>query len=116
MRHFHSVKRGALVDECPRCAGFWLDAGELAAIRTEFATEKERKQAAQEYFAELLDPDLAGEGQDNGGPQKSAEDRARLPLHLPELLHTRRARLGGVLERSALQHFSFSSFLFLPRC
>src|SRR3954471_22719211 len=24
MRHFHSVKRGALVDECPRCAGFWL--------------------------------------------------------------------------------------------
>ena len=61
MRHFHSVKRGALVDECPRCAGFWLDAGELAAIRTEFATEKERKQAAQEYFAELFDPDLAVE-------------------------------------------------------
>jgi Zn-finger nucleic acid-binding protein len=22
MRHFHSVKRGVLVDECPRCAGF----------------------------------------------------------------------------------------------
>jgi Zn-finger nucleic acid-binding protein len=61
MRHFHSVKRGALVDECPRCAGFWLDAGELAAIRTEFATEEERKQAAQEYFAELFDPDLAVE-------------------------------------------------------
>jgi Zn-finger nucleic acid-binding protein len=25
MRHFHSVKRGVVVDECPRCAGFWLD-------------------------------------------------------------------------------------------
>ena len=61
MRHFHSVKRGALVDECPKCAGFWLDAGELATIRTEFATEEERKQAAQEYFAELFDPDLAVE-------------------------------------------------------
>ncbi len=22
MRHFHSVKRGVLVDECPRCTGF----------------------------------------------------------------------------------------------
>jgi uncharacterized protein len=32
MRHFHSVKRGVVVDECPRCAGFWLDAGELAII------------------------------------------------------------------------------------
>jgi Zn-finger nucleic acid-binding protein len=61
MRHFHSVKRGVLVDECPRCAGFWLDAGELAGIRSEFATQEERKQAAQEYFSELFDPDLAVE-------------------------------------------------------
>jgi Zn-finger nucleic acid-binding protein len=61
MRHFHSVKRGVEVDECPRCAGFWLDAGELAGIRSEFATEEERKQAAQEYFSELFDPDLAVE-------------------------------------------------------
>jgi uncharacterized protein len=61
MRHFHSVKRGALVDECPRCAGFRLETGELATIRTEFTTEEERKQAAQEYFAELFDLDLAVE-------------------------------------------------------
>jgi len=36
------------VDECPKCAGFWLDAGELAGIRSEFATQEERKAAAQE--------------------------------------------------------------------
>ena len=59
MRHFHSVKRGVVVDECPRCAGFWLDAGELAGIRSEFSTEEERKKAAQECFSELFDPDLA---------------------------------------------------------
>ena len=41
------------------CAGFWLDAGELAGIRSEYATEEERKKAAQEYFAELFNPDLA---------------------------------------------------------
>jgi Zn-finger nucleic acid-binding protein len=61
MRHFHSVKRGVLVDECPRCAGFWLDVGELASIRSEFATQEEREKAAQEYFSELFDPDLAVE-------------------------------------------------------
>ena len=59
MRHFHSVKRGVVVDECPRCAGFWLDAGELAGIKSEFSTEEERKKAAQECFSELFDPDLA---------------------------------------------------------
>jgi hypothetical protein len=59
MRHFHSVKRAVVVDECPRCAGFWLDAGELPGIRSEFSTEEERKKAAQEYFSELFDPNLA---------------------------------------------------------
>src|SRR5258706_16147096 len=29
MRHFFSVKRKITVDECPKCAGYWLDAGEL---------------------------------------------------------------------------------------
>ena len=59
MHHFHSVKRAVLVDECPRCAGFWLDSGELAAIRDEYPTQEDRKKAAQEYFSELFDPALA---------------------------------------------------------
>src|SRR3954469_6694612 len=35
MRHFYSKRRGVVVDECPSCAGFWLDAGELEQIRAE---------------------------------------------------------------------------------
>jgi Zn-finger nucleic acid-binding protein len=46
MRHFFSAKRQVVVDECPRCGGHWLDPGELATIRTEFASEEEREQAA----------------------------------------------------------------------
>ena len=34
-RHFFSAKRRVEVDECPGCAGYWLDAGELASIRSE---------------------------------------------------------------------------------
>ena len=44
MRHFFSVN--------------WLDVGELATIRTEFATEEERDQAAAQYFSELFDSEL----------------------------------------------------------
>ena len=34
-RHFFSAKRRVQVDQCPNCGGYWLDAGELAAIRQE---------------------------------------------------------------------------------
>ena len=48
-RHFFSAKRRVELDECPNCAGYWLDAGELAAIRAEksetAATEGVRQSA-----------------------------------------------------------------------
>ena len=58
MRHYFSVKRQALVDECPQCAGMWFDAGELATIRKEFPTEAERKRATEEYFNNILGKEL----------------------------------------------------------
>lgn len=59
MRHFSSVKRRIVVDECPNCGGHWLDPGELKSIRTEYASEEERERAASEYFSEVFGPDLA---------------------------------------------------------
>jgi len=58
MRHFFSVKKGVEVDECPGCAGFWLDAGELRKIRGLFKTEEERHRAAEEYFEEIFGDSL----------------------------------------------------------
>jgi uncharacterized protein len=40
MRHFFSAKRRIEVDQCPNCNGYWLDAGELAAVRAEKAREE----------------------------------------------------------------------------
>ncbi|HWQ91899.1 MAG TPA: zf-TFIIB domain-containing protein [Clostridia bacterium] len=34
-RHFYSAARRVQVDHCPNCAGYWLDAGELAQIQAE---------------------------------------------------------------------------------
>ena len=48
-RHFSSAKRQVEVDHCPNCGGYWLDAGELAGIRTEkktIAEEAETKNVA----------------------------------------------------------------------
>lgn len=59
MRHFFSVKRAVLVDECPNCAGFWLDAGELGKIRSLFDTEEQKNQAANDYFSEVFGPAVA---------------------------------------------------------
>lgn len=64
MRHFSSAKRRVTVDECPSCGGYWLDAGELATIRSEFETEEERDRASAQYFSELFDSELAAAHQD----------------------------------------------------
>jgi hypothetical protein len=72
MRHFFSVKRQVEVDDCPSCAGTWLDAGELRSIRSEYATESERRQAAEACFDELFAGQLAD------WRSKSAAEQANL--------------------------------------
>src|ERR1051325_4394909 len=46
MRHFFSAKRRVEVDQCPSCNGYWLDAGELAAVRAERAETDKANEAA----------------------------------------------------------------------
>jgi Zn-finger nucleic acid-binding protein len=58
MRHFFSIKKKVLLDECPGCGGFWLDAGELRQIRSLFKTEEHRHNAASDYFQELFATDF----------------------------------------------------------
>lgn len=58
MRHFFSARRHAEVDECPNCAGFWLDPGELSKIRSQYDTHEEREEAAEDYFDDLFGDEL----------------------------------------------------------
>lgn len=59
IKHFASVNREVAVDECPACAGFFLDYGELNSIRTQFDSEEDRADAAQKLFSEMFDDDIA---------------------------------------------------------
>lgn len=59
MRHFFSAKKEVEVDECPACAGVWLDLGELGQIRKLFQSEEARGKAAAEYFQTVFGSELA---------------------------------------------------------
>ena len=57
-RRFFSTERRVEVDECPACAGVWLDVGELRDLRDLFPSETARKEAAAAYFDEVFGPQL----------------------------------------------------------
>ncbi|MEO8428348.1 MAG: zf-TFIIB domain-containing protein [Verrucomicrobiota bacterium] len=61
MRHFFSARRRTIVDECPNCGGFWLDAGELAEVREEAQDEKRERDARQANLNKLALAALARE-------------------------------------------------------
>jgi Zn-finger nucleic acid-binding protein len=77
-RHFSSVKRAILVDECPKCAGIFLDAGELAGIEAEYQSEAERHKATEAYYGEVFDPKLAKTLSED----RAKTERARRVAHL----------------------------------
>lgn len=58
LRHFFSVKREVLVNECPECGGYWLYMGELLKIRQTWKTDAEREKAADAYFASVFGPEM----------------------------------------------------------
>jgi Zn-finger nucleic acid-binding protein len=78
MQHWFSVAREVQVDECPRCGGFFLDRGELAAIREQFPDEEARRQAARQHFADLFDDRLEAQADASG----QNADRARRFAHV----------------------------------
>ena len=46
------------VDECPGCAGIYLDAGELQKIRSKAGSEADRRKAAMAAFHQQFNRDL----------------------------------------------------------
>ena len=78
MRHFWSVKRDVVVDECPKCEGIFLDPGELAAIRADYKSDAERHKAAEAYYSEMFDQPLAGMLRQDKAKLESARRVARI--------------------------------------
>lgn len=52
-QHFFCASQRLEVDSCPACGGYWLDHGELARLRAEFATAQAREEATREFVDDL---------------------------------------------------------------
>lgn len=60
MRHFFCRQRDAEVCQCPKCGGFWIDAGELARlVKLTNETEEKQQQAVASYFKTIFDKRIA---------------------------------------------------------
>ena len=73
MRHYFTIKREVIIDECPKCGGIWLDAGELDTIRKEYDSAKARQEDAQKFiesnFGKKLD-EMARESEEKAQKAK----------------------------------------------
>ena len=78
IQHFFSVKHEVTVDECPKCGGFFLDAGELRKIRQQFASEEDRRKAAKEYFNQIFGQELDYLKKKSREKEKKARKIARM--------------------------------------
>ena len=53
--HKYQSAKEVNVDECYKCAGFFLDSGELKAIRDNFMSEQEQEAYSEKLLAEIPD-------------------------------------------------------------
>ncbi len=89
MRHFYSVKKEVEVDECPSCAGFWLDYGELGRIRSQYRSKEERQKAAEEYFKEIFAGEMKRMQEGSEEELKTAKKIARMFRFISPSYYTR---------------------------
>lgn len=53
--HSYSTNQAVEIDECYKCAGVFVDVGELKQIRSQFQTEEERVAVVSDVYGKILD-------------------------------------------------------------
>jgi Zn-finger nucleic acid-binding protein len=71
-RHCFSRKFNYEIDQCSKCAGFWLDAGALAQLPPNAPSESNR-QTAKDYFNSLFEVNLKLENLTHPDTQEAAK-------------------------------------------
>jgi hypothetical protein len=104
MRHFSSATRTVTVDECPTCAGVWLDQGELERIRSEHESGADRSSATRVALEGLLIDDrmaLAGRQIEQELPWDTFRSKlvssVLVVFYLFTASHASRGALNGIL-------------------
>jgi Zn-finger nucleic acid-binding protein len=71
-RHCFSRKFNYEVDQCAKCAGFWLDAGALAPLSQKSPAESDQE-IAKAYFQSLFEENLKPDNLTHPDTQEAAE-------------------------------------------
>ena len=78
MRRYYSPKHILEIDECPSCAGIWLDAGELEILRENFSTKSEREAMCEKLIREVdKHPDVIKQRNDHKNTITNLENFTR---------------------------------------
>lgn len=97
-RRYYDIKNEVEVDQCLKCSGIFLDAGELLTIRSQYSTEAERIKAADVYLASHLKEH-----------QEEIERATAEKMNVP-VSEVRRMASDNVIESSRLRKL-FHSFM-----
>lgn len=57
-KHYASIKKEVLIDDCYSCGGKFLDNGELQKIRSQYATDTERSEDIMKYIYSTVGKEL----------------------------------------------------------
>ena len=64
VKNYTDINKNTEIDECYSCGGIFLNSGELLKIRSEYKTEKERKEKFNAFFkqkfSEMIKDDING--------------------------------------------------------
>jgi Zn-finger nucleic acid-binding protein len=77
VRRFWSTKRQVEMDECGKCGGMWLDAGELTHIHSLFKTEAERRAEADRVYSEMFGSQMTKISQESNDKYQAAQKVAK---------------------------------------
>jgi Zn-finger nucleic acid-binding protein len=78
LRHAHRDNPSVMVDECPGCGGFWLDAGELGLIRQSHSLVEQKRAHTQALLEQLKQQSLASWPNKAGAGQQRAASIANI--------------------------------------
>ncbi len=93
--HFFGPKQAIEIDDCPGCAGVWLDAGELAEIRKKYPTEKEKEKEEAEKFMSVFGAQLEEMSRKSRSEAQSARNFASALRYICPSYYLKGKQEGG---------------------
>jgi uncharacterized protein len=102
LRRYFGVAQDVEIDECGGCGGIWLDHGELARIRGQYASPGGTRAGGTRLHRQLPEAARRNARRERTEDAKRQAIRAHVPVHMSEPLSSGQAGLGRVLSEDEM--------------